>query len=96
MRVLFSPHARAELKDAAAHYEMELEGLGRVFKREVRQAASRISAFPYGWTRERGDVRRYVLHRFPYKILYAIEQDYIYILAVAHQHRRPDYWIDER
>jgi toxin ParE1/3/4 len=36
---------------------------------------------------------RATLSRFPYKLLYAIEADYIYLIAVAHQHRKPDYWI---
>lgn len=35
-----------------------------------------------------------ILSRFPYKLLYAIEPDHIYIIAVAHLHRAPDYWIE--
>ena len=42
---------------------------------------------------ERGDIRRLVLTRFPYKLLYSIEPDHLYVLAVAHQHRRPSYWV---
>lgn len=34
-----------------------------------------------------------VLSRFPYKLPYAVEADHIYIIAVAHQHRKPEYWI---
>ncbi len=35
-----------------------------------------------------------IFNEFPYKILYSIEKDHIYIIAVAHQHRKPNYWID--
>ena len=35
-----------------------------------------------------------LITKFPYKIIYSIEEDYILILAVAHQHQKPDYWID--
>ncbi len=35
-----------------------------------------------------------LLHKFPYKLLYALEHDHIVVIAVAHQHRKPDYWAD--
>ena len=94
MKVLFSKYARQELLDAARYYELEYEGLGRRFKEEVRTAALRISAYPLAWSVERGEVRKCLLHKFPYKLLYSIEHDHILVLAVAHQHRKPDYWID--
>jgi len=53
----------------------------------------RISAYPEGWSKEKGEIRKCLLHRFPYKLLYSIEQDHIFIIAVAHLHRRPDYWV---
>lgn len=94
MRVVFSAFARQELDDAARYYELEYEGLGKRFKREVRTAALRIARYPQAWSVERGEIRKCLLHKFPYKLLYSIEQDHIFIVAVAHLHRRPDYWID--
>jgi len=35
-----------------------------------------------------------MLNKFPYKLLYSIEKDHVFIIAVAHLHRKPDYWID--
>ena len=58
---------------------------------EVRKAAIRISDYPEAWSTEKGDVRKYILHNFPYKLLYSIEESHIFIIAVAHQHRKPDY-----
>lgn len=75
-------------------YEIEFEGLGKQFRKEVRKAAKIISEYPEAWSVERGDVRKYLLHKFPYKLLYSIEEDHIFILAVAHLHRKPDYWIE--
>jgi hypothetical protein len=46
------------------------------------------------WSVERGEIRKCLLHKFPYKLLYSIEADHILILAVAHQHREPEYWTD--
>ncbi|MBC7976640.1 MAG: type II toxin-antitoxin system RelE/ParE family toxin [Myxococcales bacterium] len=41
----------------------------------------------------RADVRVRVLHRYPYLIAYIIRDPQIVILAVAHQHRQPGYWL---
>jgi len=65
MRVLFSTLARKELDDATHYYEIEFEELGKRFRREVRKAAKRISAYPEAWAVERGDVRKCLLHKFP-------------------------------
>ena len=93
MKVLFSKYARQELLDAVCYYELEYPGLGRRFKEEVRKAAVRISEYPMAWSLERGEVRKCLLHKFPYKLLYSIENNHILVLAVAHQHRKPDYWV---
>ncbi len=96
MKILFTELARAELIDAIAYYEMEVPGLGETFKDEVASATMRISHFPQAWSIERGDVRKCIMHKFPYKVLYSIEEDHILIIAIAHQHRKPDYWIDDK
>ncbi len=94
MKVIFSKCAKQELDDATRYYEIEYEGLGKRFREEVRKAAKRISEYPEAWSVERGEVRKCILHKFPYKLLYAIEKDHIFIIAVAHQHRKPDYWVE--
>ena len=93
MQILFTKIARQELDDAVRYYDLEYPGLGRRFREEVRKAALRIALHPEAWSRERGDVRKCLLHKFPYKLMYSIEKDHILIIAVAHQHRRPDYWV---
>ena len=92
MRVIFTRLARQELEDAVRYYELEYSGLGSRFKEEVRKAALRIAAYPQAWSIERGDVRKCLLHKFPYKLMYSVEEDHILVIAVAHQHRKPDYW----
>lgn len=94
MKVIFSKFAKQELDDATYFYEIESQGLGKRFREEIRKAAKRIIEYPKAWSVERGDVRKCLLHSFPYKLLYSIEQDHIFIIAVAHQHRRPNYWIE--
>ncbi|MEW6379944.1 MAG: type II toxin-antitoxin system RelE/ParE family toxin [bacterium] len=96
MKIIFTELAKAELLDAVAYYELEYEGLGKKFKEEVNASILRINQFPTAWSVECGEVRKCLMHKFPYKILYSIEEDHILIIAIAHQHRKPDYWVDQK
>ena len=69
MRVVFTVLASQELGDAFTFYEIDLSGLGIKFKYEVEKSISRIIEHPKAWSIERGEIRRALLHCFPYKIL---------------------------
>ncbi len=89
--------AAEELADAAEHYEIAREGYGRLFLSEALRATKRASAFPASGRRARGfsadrDVRLFGLRRFPYDVVTAKVVGERVVIAVAHQHRRPDYW----
>jgi plasmid stabilization system protein ParE len=92
MRIDFAPEARAEFDDAVRFYDRQVPGLGGRFRAEVRAALRRMRQWPRAAPVERGDIRRLVLSRFPYKLLYAVEAEGLYVIAVAHQHRAPLYW----
>lgn len=94
MRVIFSPEARHEFDEAERYYARLMLGLGDAFRDELKSALSRLQSWPLACPIERGDIRRMILSRFPYKRLYSMESDHIYILAVAHHHCTPDYWIE--
>jgi hypothetical protein len=68
MKVVFSIYAKQELDDATHYYEIEYQGLGKRFREEVRKAAKRIAEYPEAWSVERGEVRKCLLHMFPYKL----------------------------
>lgn len=53
-----------------------------------------MARWPLAFPVEGGDIRRVAPARFPYKLLYAIEPDCLYVIGVAHQHRKRDYWIE--
>lgn len=95
MKVFFTEFAQKEFDDASCFYELEFSGLGRRFQEEIRQAVNRIREYPKALPTERGDIRKCLLHKFPYKILYSIEKDHILVIAIAHQHRKPAYWADK-
>ncbi len=94
MNILFDNLADFELSDAIDFYELQQKGLGNRFKQEIKSAVLRIKKFPTLSPIIKRDIRRYQLHKFPYKILYSMEENYIYIIAISHNHRRPDYWVE--
>ena len=94
MRVIFDDFAKLELDDGKEYYEMEVIGLGKRFKQEVKRAINIIKKMPEIGFQESGNIRRYILHKFPYKVLYSIEKDHIYVIAISHLHREPMYWIN--
>lgn len=94
MRVVFSKYAKLELEDAVRFYDLKHAGLGERFEVEVKKAALRIAEYPTAWSSESDEIRKCLLHKFPYSLLYSIESDHIFIIAVAHQHRKPNYWVE--
>lgn len=92
MSFSFHPEADKELTEAIAYYEQIEPGLGYDFALEVYSAIRRSVDFPEAWSVLDGDVRRSLVKRFPYGILYAQAEDGILILAVMNLHREPGYW----
>jgi len=91
-KVSFHELAEFELNDAAIFFEIKREGLGLRFLSAVEAAVTHIRAHPKASPIIIKDIRRKVLRRFPYSIIYSIKPDRIRILAVANQKRRPFYW----
>lgn len=94
MRIRFAEAANIELLDACEWYEQQQAGLGERFKSDVREGALRIAGAPLLFPIELQEVRRYVMNRFPYTLRYVVRGEEVWILAVSHQHRRPDYWVE--
>jgi plasmid stabilization system protein ParE len=88
----FLPEAEEEFREAARYYETEAPGIGVTFVAEVRRAVRAIIKNPHAAAPVGSGIRRHVLKHFPYNILYAVEEDLLVIIAVAHQKRRPRYW----
>jgi len=86
--------AEAEFTEAAEYFERERSGLGRAFIDAVETCVAEIVEFPEAGVVLIGGVRRRLVRRFPYGVLYAIKSDHIRLLAVMHAKRRPMYWID--
>ncbi len=95
--VLIHPQAKAELDHAIAYYESKSPGLGLDLHKKFEQATKKIQRTPESWPRHLDPrFRRYMLERFPYLIFYIERTDQIWILAVAHAKRRPNYWSNRK
>lgn len=94
MNLELDPEAVAELEEHAAWYEARREGLGLELLAEVRGAIARLLEQPgLGAPVPRASsARRLALASFPFVVVYAIEGDTLFVAAVAHTSRRPDYW----
>jgi toxin ParE1/3/4 len=92
MNFSFHPEAEIELFEAIDYYEGCEAGLGYDFSIELYSSIQNILDYPNAWPILEDDIRQCLVNRFPYGILYSIEQDHIFILAVMHLHRAPGYW----
>lgn len=96
MKVEVLKEAEDELNEAVARYEEIEFGLGVRLKEEVRAAIRWIADHPELPRLRPKGYRRVNLKVFRYYIAYFLWMDVIWILAVAHGHRRPEYWLKRR
>ena len=94
MRFRFHPAAEIELQESARYYHARKKGLGRAFLTEIRRAISLVRVNPGIGTLLEHDIRRFGVRRFPYSVLYSVDNEELTIVAVMHQKRRPGYWLE--
>jgi plasmid stabilization system protein ParE len=89
----FHADAEQELAEAIAWYDAQRAGLGERFQEAVEKAVLHIRRFPKAGSRyDRYGTRKHVMRGFPYNVYYFELPETIWIVAVAHQRRRPGYW----
>ena len=89
---VFLPPAEEEMVAAAQFYEAQCAGLGTDFLKEVHLAVDAIATHPRSGSRIKNEIRRRLLKRFPFGLLYVLEDRTLVILGVMHLRRRPGYW----
>lgn len=93
MILSFNPIARQELNDAAQYYELESPGLGAAFLAQVERCCASIAEHPESGRSVLGPVRRRLIARFPYAVLYTLRPGVVRIVAIMNLKRRPSYWV---
>ncbi|MGV7928114.1 MAG: type II toxin-antitoxin system RelE/ParE family toxin [Spirochaetota bacterium] len=96
MMISFHPDVVEELNAAVDYYENLAEGLGVEFADEVFSGIELISRFPEAWSDLSSGLRRCLISRFPYGLIYRKDNDEIYILAIMQMNREPGYWKSRR
>jgi plasmid stabilization system protein ParE len=86
------PEARAEFDAATDWYELQRPGLGVDFVARVREVLRRIAANPRLHGVVYQDVRKAVVTRFPYIVLYREEPGEVVVVSVFHTSRDPSVW----
>jgi len=91
-QVIFRPEAVEDITKAAAWYEERSPGLAADLIDEMLVATDRAARNPdlFRIIRAKGEVRRVLPERFPYRIFFSVVGETIYIHAVLHgaQHDR--------
>jgi len=90
--ISFHPDVEVDIEGSYSWYEKELQGLGLQFISELEQSFDAISYTPSTWLTFQDGFRRYLLARFPFSIIYKEHKDKVYIVAVMHNSRNPEYW----
>ncbi len=92
----FHPAATEELDAAGEWYDAQLPGLSLELLDAVEDAIGLIVERPAAWQRDstisNREVRRFVMRRFPFSIVYYVVDEIVLIVAIAHAKRKPGYW----
>ena len=90
-RFIVRPLAEADLETAARWYDEEQPGLAERFLKDVDRSFARLRERPLQFPVVTGDVRRALMHTFPYAIYFRANET-IVVLAVLHLRRSPRIW----
>jgi plasmid stabilization system protein ParE len=84
--------AAEEAREAARWYAARSPLAAVAFEVEVGRAFDEIAEAPGMWPVHLEGTRRFLLHRFPYEVVYRVRGEHVLVVAVAHCKRRPGYW----
>jgi len=92
MIIRFRPESAEEFNLAVLYYNNERPGLGFELAAEVRNTLNRIIKFPDSWPFISPNIRKSIVNRFPFAVLYHRGDNQILIIAIMHMRRKPGYW----
>jgi len=90
--ISFTDDAKGDINDAYNYYEEIRSNLGEEFLDEVDETVANITTNAKMYAKIYGHVRRAVLNRFPYAVLYVIRDVEVTIFAVFNTYKNPKKW----
>lgn len=92
--VVISSPAEREYAEALTWYSQRSIRAAERFDAEFDRAIAAIAAEPDRFPRCDERHRYFLMHRFPYQIIYRRQGEGVTVMAVAHTSRQPMYWAD--
>ncbi|MBL1275285.1 MAG: type II toxin-antitoxin system RelE/ParE family toxin [Ectothiorhodospiraceae bacterium] len=92
MHLVFHPSVASEISASYHWYQEQAEGLGDDFLTELESSYDAICELPDTWPKFKQYFRRFLLSKFPFSVIYRPDGDILYVIAVMHNSRKPDYW----
>jgi len=97
LRLAWQSQAKVEFAEALKYYRDQAGlDIARDFNRAAMQTAQRLLEYPEMGVKAGHGARRFVLHDYPYTLVYRVMPETIIIVAVAHHSRHPGYWAGRR
>ena len=94
MIVTYHAGAEKDLRDAARFYEQHSSKLRDRFFTAYDNCVEKILTAPVSWMVVRDNIRRFPIPKFPYTIYFQFFPDELYVIAVKHNSRHSNYWLD--
>ena len=91
-RIEFEEEAKQELRRAHEWYAARSGPAAVRFEEEIVQAIDILTEEAETFALYEGDTRRILLPTFPYALVFEVISDVVFVIAVAHLKRSPDYW----
>lgn len=92
LKLIINPEAEADLSEARRWYEEKRAGLGDRFLMSVEAVFDRICRHPELHAIVYRDLRMALVRRFPYAVIYRVDDDQITVIAVYHARRNQRGW----
>lgn len=92
LKMIFHPDIALEVKSSYDWYQRQADGLGEDYLSELESSYQAIHELPNTWPKFEKEFRRFLLSKFPFSVIYRANEKTIFIIAVMHNSRKPDYW----
>ena len=92
-RIVFSSAADLEVAEAAFWYDARQSGLGEQFLVAIETAATAAARSPQLYFRLHAELRRILVHRFPYALMFRDTDAELLIVSCYHLHDDPSVWL---
>ena len=88
----FHPEVQEEIRESYEWYQSKSEGLGDQFLSEIEKTLKRVEKNPKRHPLISQNIRRCLVNKFPFGVLYSNSEAKIFVVAIMHLKRRPNYW----